>query len=417
MSDPPRGRAPTLSIVIPALNEEAGIEAIVRRCLDARDALTARCRLAAVEIVVVNDGSSDRTEALALQFPEVTVLGFDRNQGYGAALQSGFAHARGDLLAFLDADGTCDPLSFVDLCRALEEQAADIVLGSRMGPANKMPAVRRVGNAAFAWLLGVLSKRRVHDTASGMRVLRRAAYQQLLPLPDGMNFTPAMSARALLEDRLKLVEVPMSYAERVGASKLSVLSDGLRFLRSILVAALCYRPARLLLLAAGVLALAMVALGALPVRSWFQAGDLPDWMIYRALLAALFGAVAGLCVSVAVVSDRVAAAAHRRSFASTGLTGWLARLYARPLNWAVWLALGGGALALVAPGFAEYLASGEVTLHWSRPLLALLLLVLASGHALTVVLLGLVDLMERQSAPPSPARSPDRRRVGSAPAA
>lgn len=401
-----------LSIVIPALDEEAGIEAIVRRCLDARAALCARCGLAAVEVVVVNDGSRDRTEALALAFPEVTVLGFDRNRGYGAALQSGFAHARGGLLAFLDADGTCDPADFADLCRALAEQRADIVLGSRMGRGNRMPRVRRLGNTAFAWLLGVLSKRRVHDTASGMRVLRRTAYQQLLPLPAGMNFTPAMSARALLEGRARLIEVPIPYAERVGASKLAVFADGVRFLRSILQAALVYRPSRLLLLAAGTLVAAALALAAGPVRAYATSGSLEEWMIYRALLASLFATVAGLCVCAAVISDRIAAAAHRRGFAAAGVTGWVARLFARPWSWLLWLAFSGAAVALVAPGLAEFFARGTVSLHWSRPLLASLLLVLASAHALSVVLLGMVDLMEQQAVPPAPQRAPDRVRHG-----
>lgn len=399
-----------LSIVIPALDEEASIEATVQRCRDARAVLRQACGLAAVEIVVVNDGSSDRTEALALQFPDVTVLGFDRNRGYGAALQSGFAHARGGLLAFLDADGTCDPASFGDLCRTLAEQRADIVLGSRMARGNRMPLVRRIGNTAFAWLLGGLSKRRIQDTASGMRVLRRAAYERLLPLPTGMNFTPAMSARALLEGRAKLVEVPIPYAERVGASKLAVIADGLRFLRSILHAAFIYRPSRLLLLAAGAMVLAALALGALPLLAYFGRAGLEDWMIYRALLASLLGTVGGLCVCAAVLSERIAAAAHGRGFAAAGLTASIAHLYAPPWSWALWLALGGGAVALVAPGLAEYVSRGAVTIHWSRPLLASLLLVLAAAHALSTVLLGMVDLIELQAARRAPAARPDRLR-------
>ena len=405
--------ARVLSIVIPALNEEAAIGAIVRRCLDARPALVRDCGLEAVEVVVVSDGSSDRTEAIALEAPDVTVIAFDRNRGYGAAIQCGFAHARGDLLAFIDADGTCDPRDLVGLCRALDAQDAAIALGSRMGRGNEMPLVRRIGNTAFAWLLGVLSKQRVHDTASGMRVLRRGAYEALLPLPTGMNFTPAMSARALLEGRCRLVEVPIAYAERVGASKLKVVSDGLRFLRSILHAALCYRPARLLLLGAAALALAMVAIGALPVRAYLQPGAIADWMIYRALLATLFGAMAGLCICAAVVSDRIAAAAHRRGFAAAGVTAWLARLFVGRARWGVWAVLGLAAVALIAPGLAEYAAVGEVTIHWSRPVLALLLLVLATAHVLSTVLLGLVDLIERQSTPAVPQRAPDRVRPGS----
>lgn len=398
----------TLSIVIPALNEEAAIAAIVRRCLDARPALVGQAGLVAVEVVVVSDGSSDRTEAIALEFPDVTVIAFDRNRGYGAAIQCGFAHARGSLLAFIDADGTCDPLDLVGLCRALAEQGADVALGSRMGPGNEMPLVRHIGNTAFAWLLGVLSKRRVHDTASGMRVLRREAYDALLPLPHGMNFTPAMSARALLEGRLQLVEVPIAYAERVGASKLRVVSDGLRFLRSIVHAALIYRPSRLLLLAAAILGAGMAALGVLPAQAWLGARPLEDWMIYRALLAALLGAGGGLCLCAAVVSERIAAAAHGRGFAASGVTAWLARGYARPWSWIVWGLLGGAAVVLVLPGLAEFFSRGTVTLHWIRPLLALLLMVLLTAHVLAVVLLGMVDLIERQAQPAPPPRAPDR---------
>jgi hypothetical protein len=397
-----------LSIVIPALNEEGAISSTLRRCIDARDELIGRGGFEDVEVIVVNDGSKDRTEARALLFPEVTVLGFDRNRGYGAALQTGFAHARGDALAFLDADGTCDPRVFADLGRALRERRADLVLGSRMGRGNRMPVIRRIGNTAFAWLLGVLSKRRIGDTASGMRVMRRSAYAQLLPLPDGMHFTPAMSARALLEGRLTLVEIPIPYAERVGSSKLSVLSDGMRFLGSILQATLCYRPARLLLLAAGMMALGTVALAALPAASYLRTGALEDWMIYRVLLATLLGSMSGMCVSAAVVSERIAAATHGRSFASGGVTAAIARLYGQRLRWLVWLLLGGGALALVAPGLAEFLARGTVHLHWSRPVLALLLVVLAAAHALSTVLLGMIDLMERQTAPRQEPRAPDR---------
>src|SRR5262245_27786764 len=196
------------SIVSPALDEEGAIAATLRRCLDARAAI-AEAGVARVEILVVNDGSSDRTEEIARSFDEVTVLGFDQNRGYGAAIQSGFAHARGDLLAFLDADGTCDPLQFAPMCRAIDAAPAGVVLGSRMGEGSEMPFVRALGNALFAWILGLLSRRRIRDTASGMRVLRRSALDHLTPLPDGLHFTPAMSARILMEDRLRLVELPM----------------------------------------------------------------------------------------------------------------------------------------------------------------------------------------------------------------
>ena len=75
-----------------------------------------------------------------------------------------------------------------------------------------------------------------------MRILKRTALDKLYPLPDGLNFTPAMTCRALMGKGLRIAEVPIEYAERTGKSKLSVIKDGLRFLKTILGMALIYKP-------------------------------------------------------------------------------------------------------------------------------------------------------------------------------
>lgn len=102
--------AATLSIVIPAWNEEAGIGAIVTRTLAARSQIMAQSGVAGVEVIVVDDGSRDRTAEIARGFAEVRVISHPANRGYGAAIKTGFAEATGELLGFLDADGTCDPV-------------------------------------------------------------------------------------------------------------------------------------------------------------------------------------------------------------------------------------------------------------------------------------------------------------------
>ena len=95
---------------------------------------------------------------------------------------------------------------------------ADVVIGSRMsGAESEMPAMRRVGNVLFAGLITLLGDQRVRDSASGMRVIRRERLASLYPLPNGLNFTPIMSLRAIQEG-LSLVEVPIPYRERVGRS-------------------------------------------------------------------------------------------------------------------------------------------------------------------------------------------------------
>jgi hypothetical protein len=402
-----------LSIVVPALNEEDAIGSTLERCLAARARIVAESSVADVEVIAVNDGSTDRTEEVARAFPEVTVLGFDRNRGYGAAIKSGFARARGDWLAFLDADGTCDPAFFAVLCRVLDERNADLALGSRMGPESEMPWVRALGNALFASILGVLARARVRDTASGMRVIRRSALPALEPLPDGLHYTPAMTARVLLEGRLELVEVPMPYAERIGRSKLSVARDGVRFLLSIARAAAIYRPARPLLLLAAALALGAFAVGAGPSAFWLRHGRLEEWMIYRIVVALLLGTGTALFASAAVVADQIASIAHGRPAATRGVTGLLRRGLGRRGALGLAAALVAAALAMCWPGLVEYAATGHVLMHWSRAMLASLLVILAMTLGTTVFLSETIDLIRAQRAAGAASNEPDRVRPGS----
>jgi hypothetical protein len=242
---------------------------------------------------VVDDGSSDRTAEIAAKFDDVRVLRHAVNQGYGAAIKTGFTHARGELLAFLDADGTYPPERFSALCRVALDEGADIVVGSRRsGAESQMPLVRRVGNIIWSNLVSLIGNQRVADPASGMRVLRQSALRRLYPLPDGLNFTPVMSTRAIHEG-LKVVEVPIAYRERVGRSKLSVVRDGTRFLTTILSTSLEYNPVRVLglvgLAALGLAAAVGVSMVALRVQGVTLLGPLGIFGIFSALVLAVAG--------------------------------------------------------------------------------------------------------------------------------
>jgi len=247
----------TLSIIIPAYNEEDGIADIVERVLNIRPALAQSG--AELELIVVDDGSRDSTVEIASRYPDVHLVRHRTNHGYGAALKTGFAQARGTWLGFLDADGTYPPEHFPALLAAGREQGADLVIGSRMsGSESQMPFSRRVGNLFFATLVSLVGNQRISDSASGMRLIRREVLARLYPLPDGLNFTPVMSTRAIHEG-LEMIEVPIPYAERLGRSKLTIVGDGTRFLQSIVWTALNYNPVRIL----GAIGAACVALAAL----------------------------------------------------------------------------------------------------------------------------------------------------------
>lgn len=233
--------------VIPALNEEGAIGATLEQTLAAREVVTAETSVESMEVVFVNDGSTDGTQAIADRFPDVTKVRFPENRGYGAAIKAGFMATDAELVGFMDADGTCNPRFFARLIQRLEETNADVVLGARLEPGNEMPRVRRLGNWMFARLVGIVSGKPLTDCASGMRVIRRSSLRKMVPLPDGLHFTPAMSCLALLDPRLRIEEVPMPYKERVGRSKLRVFKDGIKFLGIILFAASCFNPIRVLL--------------------------------------------------------------------------------------------------------------------------------------------------------------------------
>ena len=256
----------TLTVVIPAYNEENGIANIVQRVLAVRAPLE-QVGVDHLELIVVDDGSRDRTAEITSQIEGVRLIRHPKNRGYGAALKTGFSNALGELIGFLDADGTYPPEYFPQLCTHAMN-GSDLVIGSRMaGADSQMLVTRRVGNLFFAGLLTLIGRQHVSDTASGMRVFKREVLDRVYPLPDGLNLTPVMSTRAIHEG-IKMDEVPIPYSERVGRSKLSVVRDGSVFLQSIIWTVMMYNPVRILGLIGlgGVLIAALVGLGLVVAR-------------------------------------------------------------------------------------------------------------------------------------------------------
>lgn len=346
----------TLSVVIPALNEEDGIADIIERVLAIKESLV-EAGVHNLELIVVDDGSQDRTPDIVASYPEVVLVKHPVNQGYGAAIKTGFRQARGNLLAFLDADGTYPPEYFPRLCRPILEGDADLVIGSRMaGADSEMPLVRRIGNTLFAMLVSIISNRHVTDSASGQRVLRSDMLSYLYPLPDGLNFTPVMSTRAMHE-QMRVVEVPIPYLERVGRSKLSVVRDGMRFLNSILMTALTYNPTRIFgLIGAGLIGLGfMSSLWRTVTRSKapLKESQLVSWFVGLVLASA-----GANIFSIGALFNYIVSLFHKRPIRQ-GLFGH--PIFSRPLErYFGWLGLG----SVLSGGLFYGL---DVWRRWHRP--------------------------------------------------
>ncbi len=376
----------SLTIVIPALNEEDAIGLTVQRCLDVREQIKEAAGLDEIEIIVVSDGSTDRTVEIAQSFDQVHVIVFPVNKGYGAAIKEGFRQGKGTIVGFIDADGTCDPRYFAPMCRVLKEQNADIVLGSRMGPTSKMPAVRKLGNRIFALMLGILCGRHVTDTASGMRVIRRSALPELYPLTDRLHFTSSMSARALIHG-MNVIEIPMHYEERIGTSKLSVLGDGVRFVKTIIAGVLCYRPERLFLMTANLCVVVAVVLGVMPTEYYLSNRSLQEWMIYRLVACCFLGMIAFQLLSATALTQQMAKLGPRRREGSAFWPLLVTQLFR---GWGLGVLVAMAVLIslfLLWPGIYQYATTGRIVLHWSRVLVGTFGLLVVVQALVTYVLI------------------------------
>lgn len=234
-----------LSIVIPVYNEEKCIASTISGTIKQKRKILQNNAFSSVEIIAVNDGSNDSSLKILKKFEkEIKIINLEKNFGYGFALKQGFNQAKGDLIGFFDADGTypIDKLSM--LASSLLKQKADIVIGSRLSKSNAMPSHRYYGNKFFGYFLSILSNGTISDTASGMRVFKKKLVSNFSSLPNGLEFTPAMTSM-LLHENVKIIEEPIPYYKRLGNSKLNSFNHGIAFFMSIINQAKLYNPLKL----------------------------------------------------------------------------------------------------------------------------------------------------------------------------
>jgi glycosyltransferase involved in cell wall biosynthesis len=235
---------PTVSVVIPCLNEVETIEECVRRARAAFEDYGI-----SGEVVVSDNNSTDGSGASAEAAGARVVL--ETRPGYGSAYLAGFAAARGKYIVMADADLTYD---FGDIHRFVEklDDGAELVMGDRMDNIHPgaMPWLHRyVGNPVLTGLLNLFFRTGVSDAHCGMRAIRRDVLPRLDLRTPGMEFASEMVIRASKEN-LRIAEFPIEYHPRGGESKLSSFRDGWRHLRFLLV----HSPTHLFVIPGAVLA-------------------------------------------------------------------------------------------------------------------------------------------------------------------
>ncbi|MCS7050851.1 MAG: glycosyltransferase family 2 protein [Thermomicrobium sp.] len=243
MNTPLQGVLPirgSLSLILPAYNEAANLEAVVRRACEVLPRLVEQ-----FEIVIVDDGSRDGTgeiaERLARDDARIRVIHHPVNRGYGAALRSGFAAARGDLIMFMDADQQFDPADLVHLAPFVHH--ADIVAGYRVR--RRDPWQRLVYAAIFNVAMRVLFGIAVRDIDCAFKVLRGDLVRAIELRMDGALVNTELLAKAQRAGAT-IVEVGVQHYPRLSGEpsggSLRVITRAIREVAQLWWMLLWYRP-------------------------------------------------------------------------------------------------------------------------------------------------------------------------------
>ncbi|WP_417463128.1 glycosyltransferase family 2 protein [Kordiimonas sp.] len=228
------------SIIIPCYNEENAIEETV---IHLREIIPDDMEY---DLVVVNDGSTDRSGEILLSMaetiPSLKVVTHDKNRGYGAALKTGIKMATTEYIAITDADGTYPNERLPELVRLCQDQ--DMVVGARTGADVTYSKLRAFPKFFLRAWVSWISRYPVPDINSGLRVFRRDVTMRYIRiLPDSFSFTTTITL-AMLTNYHRVHYEPINYKERIGSSKIKPIRDTLRFIMLILRTGTYFAPMR-----------------------------------------------------------------------------------------------------------------------------------------------------------------------------
>src|ERR1700746_434879 len=204
-----------ITVIIPCLNEEQGIEKVLRAMPEFVD-----------EVIVVDNNSTDRTSEVAASLGAKVIR--EEVRGYGRSYKRGFPQAPGDLIITLDGDHSypVDALSY--LIEAFLHLEVDFLNASRfpVRDAKAMSFKHKFGNLLLSMVVSILFFRWVRDSQSGMWVFRRSILKQMKLESDGMAFSEEFKIEALRNPRIRFGEISIQYSSRLGETKLNAWRDG-----------------------------------------------------------------------------------------------------------------------------------------------------------------------------------------------
>ena len=288
-----------LTVLLPAYNEEPAIQSVLREIVEALADESLR-----YEIIVVDDGSTDRTADLAEQFAHdcwqcgVRVIRCAENRGAGAARKVGIREAGGDVVVMLDADGSYDAGSIPQLLRYFP--AYDQVNGARTSEQGTLPWLRGPAKWFIRKLASYLTGQKIPDLNTGLKAFKRdVMLRWMWVIPDGFSCVTTMTL-AMLTNGYAVKYVPVDYRPRIGESKFRPIRDTAAYLGTVLRIVLYFRPLKVFLPIAG----AILAAGTLKsIWSFVSTGSLQESDI-MVMTAGFMTCMLGLLAEVIVAHHR-----------------------------------------------------------------------------------------------------------------
>lgn len=228
-----------ISIVIPALNEQA---AIVSTIVTIRDTLS-KSGLIPYEIIVIDDGSSDSTGQLALD-SGARVIRHPHNVGYGLSLKDGIRAAQYDTIVISDADGTY-PIDAIPRLVAEYQKGFDMVVGARTGKHYRESIIKMPLRNLLKAIVEFTATRKIPDINSGLRVFGRVtAMRYFSHLCNTFSFTTSLTLAYMMNGKF-VSYIPIEYMERSGKTKVRLFRDSMRTTQYIIEAATYYNPLKI----------------------------------------------------------------------------------------------------------------------------------------------------------------------------
>jgi len=248
-----------VTIIIPTLNEEAGIGKVIDEFK----------KFGYNNLLVIDGNSEDKTREIAREKGARVVV--QSGRGKGQAVAEAFSLVDTDVAVLIDGDGTYDPKDIEKMLEPIRRGVAEHVIGNRLVnfEDGAFTRLNLIGNKILNWIFRVLYGVELYDILSGYRALTKDVYKNVNLLKHGFEVEAELTVETLANG-FRIIEVPINYYRRHGSTKLSPLGDGLKIGRTIAELLVRYNPAKYLYFLGGLFLLFGFLSGVYVVYEWFR---------------------------------------------------------------------------------------------------------------------------------------------------